>query len=485
MATWNMQQYDAAVNDAQRTLDNQYRRQQAEFLQDYKRSEQQRLIDNEMNRRKVAAEQLKYDRNRQAILDQRAKQDYDLNYGARLRADELAKLEQQNKIDAQRNAVLQKDYYSRTYTPYQEALLKLKANGGNINALSDVEKDAIQQEIGYMIDEEAGQQFVSDVRNATPEYLKEQGVNPGFVPLYAREQRATAARNAEYERKNAPAIAKAQQQMKYDTVEAYITKELNKHIQKGNIPKNINAANTIKAATNYYIAARSSGQNISFEDALKEAAGIKDKLPTISEQAKNLYGTQYNDLGDKDKEKLEAMLTKFSKLKQDFEDAKYSKGSIEELNALRELEEQWRQMANISGFGNWLDTYSDVKSPIFDRLQHADYAVNFQDLQEREKSLSEKYPRYFKWAKDNPNIAIRNYAKYLVAPEEYEETTMNMSVPNDSSPTPMRINIPVKTKKVPQYFQDFQNEMFKLQQLRNHLVELEKRINANKNRYTD
>jgi hypothetical protein len=66
-ATWNVGQYDAAMNDAQRILDNQYRRQQAEFDQNYKRSEQQRLIDNEMNRRKEAQEQLKYDRKRQSL----------------------------------------------------------------------------------------------------------------------------------------------------------------------------------------------------------------------------------------------------------------------------------------------------------------------------------------------------------------------------------------------------------------------------------
>ena len=57
----------------------------------------QKLNDEEYKRQK-AAEQLMYDRQRQAIKDQQAKQMFDLNYATAKRTDDLAKAQHDYNI---------------------------------------------------------------------------------------------------------------------------------------------------------------------------------------------------------------------------------------------------------------------------------------------------------------------------------------------------------------------------------------------------
>lgn len=492
MATWNTDAADYVLRADQ----TEYNKQKYEEERDFKRAhdaeklayDRQWQQDERDWQRQWQQDARTYNRNRQAALDAqqaqvhalRLQQLRDANALAQAKnqlftqnlpnAQRLLTLKTQNEINKLQQGTVQNKFSGRSLSPYVETLLKFRAIGGDENALTDKEKDILLQKAGYAVGEDGASEYFDQLRNLTDKELNAEGLDPQFIPEYARQMRAAAVKEAEYNRKNASAIAKQARDEQYKTVSGFMTGLFNSAVAKGTIdPEKAKSKEIIEAATNIYNNAKNSGQDITPQQAFNMAAGIKDQLPTISEQAEKLYGAQYNDLDDADKKKLELMLTKFSAAKNSFDKKNYPKGSAEELKKLRELEEYWRQMANAAGFGNWFDTYSDVKSPIFERLQHADYAAVHDEMLAREKALAEKYPRYFAWAKNNPGVSIRNYENYLVSPDEYTY----IAAGRDTQRTP------------PKYYLDFKNEMLKIQELRDHLRKLEGRIENNKNRFVD
>lgn len=501
MATWNTDAADFILRADQAeynkrrqdVLDKRAAQDYALKRKDDLRKDELAEIDHAYKMRNIETAQKLADFERQKKMNDyvaaQQKHDYDtalhndrmLNLGEQLQINALKRQKELNDFaDAERarkeklaaldRANVQREYSGRSLSPYAETLLKFRASGGDENALTDKEKNILFERDGVSLDSGDIPEYFDQLRNLTDKELNAEGLDPQFIPEYARQMRADAAKKAEYNRKNAPAIAKQARDEQYKTVSGFMTGLFNSAVAKGTIdPEKAKSKEIIEAATNIYNNAKNSGQDITPQQAFNMAAGIKDKLPTISEQAEKLYGAQYNDLDDADKKKLELMLTKFSAAKNSFDKKNYPKGSAEELKELRELEEYWRQMANAAGFGNWFDTYSDVKSPIFERLQHADYAAVHDEMLAREKALEEKYPRYFAWAKNNPGVSIRNYENYLVSPDEYTY----IAAGSDTQRTP------------PKYYLDFKNEMLKIQELRDHLRELEGRIENNKNRFVD
>lgn len=548
MATWNMGQYDSIENDARRMDEIEYTRQRQDVLdkraaQDYalryesdkrkaarEKAElnqymrtlpaRQQLADmklqNEINN--LQTKQTEYDfKNRgyspkkNAILRHLAQGDENTIEAARdlikenninlafvplykkeMEAEEkaeqakrLADLEYKqkesnynlnNRVNEEKQAIIQqiqdqREYAQTNFKPLQKAVIKFRASGGDINALTKDEQILIA-EYGqldkkfnnYDNNDTGGITYFDYVRNSGDQYLRDLGIKPSFVQIYAEQQKKAAAEKAEAERKYAPvlakareAAAKAQEKEVYNNVNLEMTKVFNKTLNNNKLPPNIDKKKVIEFATKIYINAIKAGKNITPKQAFYEAAGI-DPIP---EQAEELYGAQYRDMSDKDKKKLEVMLTEFSAKQKAFEEQKYPHGSIKELNALRELEEYWRQMANEAGFGNWGDTYSDVKSPIFNKLHHADYAVHLKELREREKALDKKNPRFVDFVKRHPNVSGDEAKKYSIAIGDVPRSGFYIN------------------------FLDLRDNLKRIQQLRNHLVELENRIKTNENRYTD
>lgn len=125
-----------------------------------------------------------------------------------------------------------------------------------------------------------------------------------------------------------------------------------------------------------------------------------------SETAIRIYGNQFANMSDKDKQKVLDMLKAFNVYRKQFREKNYDRNSPEYLSGLRELEKKWLAMANEKNFGNWRDTYSDLKSPIYDELADVEYDHTLKELQAAEAAMMKDYPRWYGWVKKNQDTII-------------------------------------------------------------------------------
>ena len=337
------------------------------------------------------------------------------------KATELSDLEHQSKVGdyklknrvnqektvAVDRANLQREFSSRDYSPYREAVLKLRASGGNVNALTDAEKDIILQPVGLMPNEDGALEYFNRISNLSNEQLlKETGVNPAFIPLYAEQQRAAAAKNAEYQLKNAPAIAKQARDEQYKTVSGFMTGLFNSAVAKRTIdPEKAKSEEIIEAATNIYNNAKNSGQDITPQQAFNMAAGINTNNNNpppqgVSEVENNqlyrLYGKRYKQLDDETKAKLAAV---YSDWKEHYEPSSNLSGD-EYLKAAQKSAIAFRDLLIKH------ELPEDLNTPIDEELYHLEYDDILKTLRVGEERLKNEFPRWYEWVKNNPNESI-------------------------------------------------------------------------------
>ncbi len=508
MATWNMGQYDSIENDARLIDALEYTRQRQDILdkraaQDYAlrreddlRKAERAKVNHDYTMRNVSDIQKLADMKRQNELNtlEAAQQEHDFNtalYNDKMlhlgEELELARLKRQkdintHKIDAKKQGYTlqnfdrtaadaerarqdkedQLAYSRRTYSPFQNVLLKFKANGNDLNSLSAEERAIAKQTVGYITPEEE-QEFFQGIAELTPDELKSQeNINPAYVPLYAAEHRAAAAKNAEYQLKNAPAIAMQKQQEQYNTVSGFMTGFYNDAVKSRSVdPKVTKSKDVVNAATRIFIASNGA---LTPKQAFDQAAGIRAKNTPpppegVSEientQLNRLYNKRYAKLDDEEKEKLAAV---YSEWKEKYQPSPELKG-IDYLKAAQQSAVAFRDLLKKN------ELPDDLNTPIDEELYHLEYDYIYKDLLAREKSLSEEFPRWYKWVKDNPNTTIQGRTKlaYLVDESMYDRKA--------SADASAEAGVPVNILK-PEY-QKFFDELRKIQELRNQLVNRE------------
>lgn len=180
MATWNMGQYDSIENDARRMDEIEYTRQRQAVLD--KRAAQDYALRYESDKRKAAREKAEFDQYMRTLPAQQ----------------NLADMKLQNELNALKAAQQQQEqaagllsYNRRPVDAWSDAVLSLRAKNGDASALSQEERDLIEKDTRFhFADKKDLYNFLSD---ANEQSLARFGVNLKHLPYHIDYLRKKAA----------------------------------------------------------------------------------------------------------------------------------------------------------------------------------------------------------------------------------------------------------------------------------------------------
>ena len=409
--------------------------------------ERQNKLDAENQRRFNLAQE------RQKAADARAAEIHDFNQ--KINTAKLAELDRAKQL---------RDYSQRGYDSYAEGLGSVRA-GVPIEKLPEDQQQALFAEFrkGIVGDENAKAQDYSTEIAAWARDTDVSGSDDQFQKFRNAEYRKTLA-----DREAAALKNKDKGIYNKEANAALFTAAANRMRTKNpQIFKDVDMNNTFAAARAYYEQRRKDGKPVSEENALRYALG--DSATTIGgneiflSDMKTLYGKQFDNLDDTEKRDLVNLTQDFSRQLADI-NAMRKNGKLDDtqyLYALRELDKTW--------------TNKDFASPVRDEIHELEYAELLKELDAKEKAISAKHPRRYKWVKDNQDASIGGWKmKRNLAPSDAE-----IKATGKRFLTPEAVEAARDTLDG---YGDFIRDLNKLQDIRNALTDRERWIAQNANK---
>lgn len=395
------------------------------------------------------------------------------------KAQQLARIKTDNALAAARDAQNLLAYQKRDYDPLAEGLGSIRA-GQSFSQLPADQKEAVTMHFGEhgavdgsgtVMDNDTVRSFALNP-DASGKFDRFQGLRN----LEWRGALTSSATAGVGKKGNKTGKTSAGDFSLYADL---FTPTYNRLLAENMIPKGADRKETFQAAASIYTASEG---KLTPEQALRQALGVVTPLSTSGSE---VLGAMYNDRDEDDKKEIDFILAEFDKKLKKSGIEKLHRGSKEYINTLRDLNTWWDAAMRTRGANdnlNWKIAKfgtgkADVKSPVYNLLLETEYDDIYATLLKKEKELSKKYEKWYKWVKNPANATGIDSAKMrrnLIS----EFASPNASRQHYPAPYPKR-SLDLRSQEMINYEDDFIPALKEIQSLRDALVEREARINKN------